>query len=37
MGERCEGERGVGVIKGVVFGVVGTPKVLADEPCVVEP
>lgn len=37
MGERCDGDSGVGVINGVVFGVVGIPKVLADDPWVAKP
>ena len=34
IGDRCDGESGVGVMKGVVLGVVGTPNVLAELPCV---
>lgn len=36
VGDRCDGESGVGVINGVVFGVVGMPKVLAEDPCVTD-
>lgn len=37
MGERCDGDNGVGVMNGVVFGVVGIPNVLADDPWVAKP